>query len=242
MARLGLTEKEISVYIALLEGGPMAVQDIARNSDVNRVSTYAAIDELKRKGLLAESRKGKRKLMIAETPDALLTIIEQKKNELASEESSLTNDILPILKAINVSQPNKPIFKFFEGKDGITKVYDEYVLKTGEIINCGSYETATRAVNEKEEIGYFEEIKKRKIFYRSILEDTALNRRYGELCQGIGFTKFLPEGTKNSSDIVVAGRSLVVLVSYDKLAATLIEDESIAMTIKTYLDFMWERL
>lgn len=241
LLKLNISEKEIATYLVLLENGTLAVQDIARQTGINRVTTYAAIDELKSKGLVAESRKGKRKLFVAENPETLKNLLKQKEDLLAKEMDSLENIILPALKAININQQNKPQIKFFEGVDGINKVYDEYILKEKECINCGSYETATKVISFEDEKEYIQEVKDRKIFYRMILEDTPLNRKFGEMAKGIAHTKFLPVDTKISADIVVAG-PLVALISYDKKSATIIEDESIAQAIKMYLDFMWERL
>jgi sugar-specific transcriptional regulator TrmB len=241
LLQLNLTEKEIATYVSLLELGASSVQNISRQSGINRVSIYEAIDELKVKGLVSESRKGKKKLFVAENPDSILDLIHAQKNKLHAEEHNLQNAILPLLKAINVRQVDKPQIKFFEGADGINRVYDEYILKEKACINCGSYETATKVISFEDEEKYIQEVKERKIFYRMILEDTPLNHQFSEMAKGIAHTKFLPLETKVSADIVVAG-PLVALISYDKKSATLIEDASIAASMKMYLDFMWERL
>lgn len=242
LLQLNFTEKEIATYVALLELGASSVQDISRQTSVNRVSIYEAMDELKSKGLVFESRKGKKKLFVAEDPDSIMELIQGQKAKLHAEEHNLQNAILPLLKAINVRQIDKPQIKFFEGAEGIEKVFDEYIIKGHQdVINCGSYETATRVVSFNHEMAYFQKIKAKKLFYRMILEDTPLNRKFAEASKGVAHTKFLPEGTKTSADIVVAG-SIVALVSYDKVNATLIEDASIAAAMKMYMDFMWERL
>ena len=241
LLQLKLTEKEIATYLMLLENGASTVQDISRASGVNRVSVYSALDELKQKGLVAESRKGKKKLFVAEDPENLERLIAERQEETKMEAQLLQNTILPMLRAINISQENKPQIKFFEGKEGIEQVFEEYILKHKDVINCGSYETAAKVVSEKEELAYFQEIKARKIFYRMILEDTPLNHKFALAAKGIAHTKFLLPETKISADIVISG-AVTALISYDRKTATVIEDTSIAQGIKMYLDFMWERL
>jgi HTH-type transcriptional regulator, sugar sensing transcriptional regulator len=241
LLQLQFTPKEIATYLVLLEQGASTVQDISRATGVNRVSVYDAIAELKQKGLVVESRKGKKKLFVAEDPENLQKIVAQKMEEAKVEEKLLQNTILPLLKAININQEKKPQIKMFEGADGITKVFDEYVLKSHDVINCGSYETATRVVSEKDELKYFQDIEKRKIFYRMILEDTPLNHKFAQASKGIAHTKFLPEETKISADILISG-PVVALISYDKKIATVIEDASIAQAMKMQLDFMWDKL
>ena len=241
LSQLNLTEKEIQTYVSLLEKGKASIQEIARETGVNRVSIYAAIDELKQKGLVSESRQGKRRMYAAESPEGLLEILQEKKAEISKHEDLLQNVVLPMLKAINVRQDNKPQIKFFEGADGIERVFSEYLLRGSDMINCGSYETAIKVMTEEGERAYFKEIQKQKIFYRMLLEDTPLNHKFAELGKGVAHTKFLPVGTQISADIVING-AITVLISYDRKAATVIEDESIAQAIKMYLDFMWDRL
>jgi len=236
-----LTEKEIISYIVLLENGSMSIQEISRFSGINRVTTYAAVDDLKRKGLVAETRKGKRKLFLAENPESLTNLLQEEKERLVKREKMLTTTILPMLKAIDIKQPDKPEIKFFEGADGITKVFDEYILKSPEAINCGSYDTAIKVTSFEAEKKYFQEIRKRNMFFRFILEDTPLNHELAQMGQGITHVKFLPAEIKISADTVVFG-TRTALISYDRKAVTLIEDKSIAAAIKLYLDFMWERL
>jgi len=242
LLQLNLTEKEIMSYLILLQRGALSVQDISRSTGINRVTTYAAIEELKQKGLISESRKGKRKLFVAEDPESIQNLIIEKREKIRKEEKIFENIILPALKAIDINQENRPEVKFFEGADRINKVYDDYVLKASEVINCGSYDTAVRVLTEKYEMDYFHEIKKRRMFYRMILEDTPMNRKFAQLGRGIVHAKFLPIETRISADFVVFGGKYTSLISYDRQTATLIEDESIFQAIKMFMDFMWDRL
>lgn len=241
LLQFNLTEKEILCYVSLLENGSSSIQDISRDSGINRVTIYAAIEELKKKGLISETKKGQRKLFVAENPETLQNIIEDKKNALKTEENILNDFILPTLKAIDVHQENKPQIKFFEGLEGIYKVYDDYILNSANVLACGSYDSVLKISTWEMEKKYIESMRKKKIFFRGILEDTTMNREFDEISKGVMHNKFLPEGTRVSSDILVFG-SMVALISYKKKSATLIEDESIAQAIKMYLEFMWDRL
>lgn len=241
LLQLNLTEKAILCYIALLESGSSSIQAISRLTGVNRVTIYAAVEELKKKGLVFETRKGRRKLLVAESPDELKTILEEKKEQLRAEEKILENFILPTLKAVDMRQENRPQIKFFEGLEGIYKIYDDYILKSPKVLGCGSYDSVMKISNMEVEKKYIEKMRQRKIFFRGILEDTEMNHQFDEISKGVMHNKFLAEGARVSSDILVFG-SMVALISYEKKSATLIEDESIAQAIKIYLEFMWERL
>jgi len=241
LLQLNLTEKEVATYVVLLEQGALPIQDIARNTGINRVTTYAAIDDLKAKGLISESRKGKRKLFVAENPENLENILREKRDGLKREENVLQNIVLPSLRAININQENKPQIKFFDGLEGIYKVYDDYILNNPDVIGCGSYDSVMKVSSWKVEEEYIKKMRRVKILFRGILEDTETNRKFDEISRGVMHNKFLPVGEKVSADILVFG-SMVALISYEKKSATLIEDESIAESIRMYLNFMWDRL
>lgn len=180
---------------------------------------------------------------MAEDPEVLKELIEEKKRSIKKEELSLEKIILPSLHSISGSQDERPRITFYEGISGINKVYDEHILscKRKYLIGCGSYDSAMRATSTREEKIFLGQMKKRKILYKVILEDTPLNRHWAEIGKGMFHVKYLPNGTKVTAD-VHAFDSFVSLTSYDTLVTTLIEEASIAQSIRIYLEFMWDNL
>jgi predicted transcriptional regulator len=240
LLQLGLSESEISIFLTLLQAGPSSVQDISRISGINRVTIYSAVATLEKKGLVAETKKGSRRLFVAERPEELKAIVEEKEEEIQKISLDLGNLVLPVLKAIDVSQENKPEIRFYEGLEGIYKVY-ENMLETKDILGCGSYDSVVKVSSWKEEEKYFHRIKHKKVFYRAILEDTPTNRKFADIAKGIAHFKFLETGVKLSADIHAYGDE-VALMSYEKVTATVIRDATISKSIKTLLEFMWDRL
>ncbi|MBM3256648.1 MAG: hypothetical protein FJZ04_04255 [Candidatus Moranbacteria bacterium] len=239
--QFGLTKKERLTYLALLEKGISSIQEISRLTGVNRVSVYAALDLLIRKGLVSATKKGKRTLFVAENPESFRRILEDEKADIEEKEEIFNNLLLPSLKALDVSEKNRPRFKFYEGERGIDQVYTDYMLKSEEILACGSWDPVMDYASWKDERWYLREIEKRKIFYRQILEDTSINHRFAMIFKGVFHAKFLPTGVSAPADIQVMG-SVTALLSHDKMTATVIEDETIANSLKVYLEFIWERL
>jgi sugar-specific transcriptional regulator TrmB len=240
LLQLGLTESEIGIFLALLQGGPASVQDISRVSGINRVTIYSALANLEKQGLVAETKKGARRLFVAERPEELKMILEEKTEAIQKIHLDLENLVLPVLKAIDLNQENKPEIRFYEGLEGIYKVYDN-MLESHDIIGCGSYDSVMRVSSWKEEENYFHRIKHKKVFYRAILEDTPTNRKFAAIAKGIAHFKFLEEGVRLSADIHAYGDE-VALMSYEKVTATVIHDATIAKSIRTLLEFMWERV
>jgi sugar-specific transcriptional regulator TrmB len=124
LQELGLSPKEIDVYVSMLELGPSSVQDIAKKAGVNRTTTYVMMEKLKGRGLTSCYEKGKKILFCAETPERLMQLIlgEQSRVDAKRDRLQLT---LPRLLAIFNSVEEKPRVRFFDGTDAIAKIHRE---------------------------------------------------------------------------------------------------------------------
>ena len=71
LQQIGLNSTEIDIYLALLEHGKITPANISRITGINRSTTYAAADELKKKGIIEEDLSGKTKYLIALPPERL---------------------------------------------------------------------------------------------------------------------------------------------------------------------------
>jgi sugar-specific transcriptional regulator TrmB len=125
LEKFGLTIKEAKVYLAVLELGQDTILNIAKKAELKRPTVYVTIEELIEKGLVQKLPKGTTTLYAAENPDYLLNILHDR-------EQSIKN-ILPLLKAIYNVEKNKPQIKFYEGKEGVKKIYKD-IYKTKKYI------------------------------------------------------------------------------------------------------------
>ncbi len=118
------TEREAKIYLHCLTAGPSPVQKVARDLKQNRVTVHSAIEQMIKKGLLAESRRGKKRLIIAEDPEALFRIVQRRKNELRVLESNL-DYVVKLLHSVQPVDASTPSVKFYEGVDGFKKMLEE---------------------------------------------------------------------------------------------------------------------
>ena len=78
----GLSAHEAGVYYAGLLLGPTTILKISRLSGIKRTSIYAIMDSLKNKGLMSIQLKGLKQLFVAENPDRLKSVLDQKQQSL----------------------------------------------------------------------------------------------------------------------------------------------------------------
>jgi len=127
LIKLGLSEKEAKVYLAALELAQDTAQNIAKKAGVNRPTTYVILEHLMQMGLISKVEKGKKTLFIAEDPRELENILDKQKREIDDKKQDL-KEIMGELKALNNTNQEKPIVKYFEGEDGLITL-DKYGLE-----------------------------------------------------------------------------------------------------------------
>lgn len=144
LRKLGLTKNASLIYLALLEDGPSLISQISRKTNLHRPMIYRAIKELENHGLISVAPRGKQKRYVAEAPERLETLIGQLKGDFEK--------FMPAIKHLYENRSNKPVLRFFEGKEGITALTDDLVetLKKGEIY----YRYSSRKA-ETEALKYF---------------------------------------------------------------------------------------
>ena len=118
LIEIGLSEKEAEVYLSLLEGDSYSILTLSKKTKINRTTIYSVIKSLLEKGLVSETTINTKTRYLAESPDRLETFINNQKN-LLEENSKKLIDIVPQLKSIQREMGERPIVKYFEGKEGL---------------------------------------------------------------------------------------------------------------------------
>ena len=124
MQKVGLSEKEAKVYLSALELGHAPVQEIARKAKVNRATTYVILEALIKKGVITQTEEASKRLFVAEAPESLRNILAQQRAAIKQREGLLAQ-MLPQLDSVYNLHPNKPVVRFYEGKEGLKTILRE---------------------------------------------------------------------------------------------------------------------
>ncbi len=120
---VGLTDKETDVYLALLELGEETASRVSEIAGLNRVTTYTLLKSIYEKGFCSVHDKNNIQYFKAIKPEQILWLLEEKKNKVKS--------IIPLLKKREKQIQEKPEVSLFEGKKGISAMFD-ILLKDAE--------------------------------------------------------------------------------------------------------------
>lgn len=125
---IGLNEKEIAVYMYLLQVENNSILEIATKTTLKRPTVYLVIDSLLNKGLVSEVQLNKKTHYQAEPPERLETYVERQK-VLLDEHSRRLKDVIPQLKSVQRKEGEKPVVKYLEGRDGVISSLEDFFSK-----------------------------------------------------------------------------------------------------------------
>jgi len=126
LQKIGLSEKESSLYLAGLQTGPATMQELVNSAHLKRATVYELVESLKEKGLIKTILKGKRKIYITEDPQNIFPLIKQKETAL--------HNIMGQLLAIQNHAGKKPSVRIYQGIEGIKEIYEDILSKRADYI------------------------------------------------------------------------------------------------------------
>jgi len=107
LKELGLSEKEILVYLTILQQGKVSQTDIATLTKINRTTVYSVAKELLQKNLIREEN-GKTTYFIARPPEDLGSLVAKEQEVLRKKEHVIQkaiSELEPLMRGTRYSMP-----------------------------------------------------------------------------------------------------------------------------------------
>jgi predicted transcriptional regulator len=234
---LGFSDKEASIYLALLEIGVGSAVGVAHKAGIKRPTAYVILDELIQKGAVFMVPRTKKKLYRATPAQNLFELYESRLQK--------AKEVLPKIQATSKQESYKPQVFLYEGVEGVKESfnYGTKHLAGGEI--KGFYAKATtpevmKMFDSFNEYNNF--LKENGIKTRGISpKDQSLAYfRKKDAEYGRAFKEIPKE--KYSSDIAIEiGDTFVRFFDPVNLQGLVIENQAITKTLAEIFELVWER-
>jgi len=237
LERIGLNQKEVSVYLATLELGEASIQQIAKKSGVKRTTAYDIIESLKKKGLMSQAIRGKKILFSASDPRRLEDEVEEQKHVLKR--------IMPQLLSMANALDSKPKMSFFEGYDGIKDVYkDTLHYGDGELLAWVSEDAIAAFDVEFLDKVYLPKRVEKKIWVRAIAPDVEAMMGYKEVDEkSLRKTRLADaELFPMRVEINLYGKNKIAVMSFEEKFGMIIESQKIFETLQSIFEMNWKAL
>lgn len=239
LEKFGLSRKEASVYLVLLELGHSPVQEIAKKSGINRSTTYVLLNSLSDHGLVSISDKSGLKIYNPAPPERLIQFLEESVKKY-TELVGLAHNVLPELKAMYIGVGPKPKVQFFEGLEGIKTAYEDTLTSQETIRAFASIENMHKALPD-----YFPEYYQRRanknIKIRAIFPDTAeAKERVKHDKQEVREALLVPSDKYAFSPEINIYDDKVVFMSLIEKFSLIIESQEVADALKKSFELAWQ--
>jgi HTH-type transcriptional regulator, sugar sensing transcriptional regulator len=231
--------------LAALELGGTSVQNIAKKSGIHRATTYQCLEKLEEIGLIVTEKIGKKIIFAGQYPHQLITNILDKQNELKKKEVAVSN-LLPELNAIFNYAKNKPRVRFFEGTDGLKKVYEDTLYNNQEVLAFLSVVNPEKNFLKWLYEYYSPERSRRKIKAKVIAPEEKGVERYTTLDKSLNRETRLidPQKYPFSIEIDIYGNNKVAFMSYasKEMFGVIIESKEVYNTMKFIFQLVWNSI
>lgn len=127
---IGLSERDVAIYRALLTLGPSSIRTIADHAGVNRGTTYDALKQMQTMGVVTYLPKGKRRIFTAKEPEVLVELAEEKRSRLDNAVNELKRRIIPELHQLTPDFSAANV-QWYEGDEGIEQVLRDILNRVG---------------------------------------------------------------------------------------------------------------
>lgn len=238
----GLSDKEVAVYIALLELGPSPVRAVAAKSKVNRGTTYDILKALMTEGLVSYFNKATKQYFSVEPPEKIITALAAKQDKLEQIKKQVAES-LPDLKSLYEREGGKPQVRLYEGAGGVRQILEDVLSSVGASKDKLYYVYSAATVRHNVHLA-MPDFSKKRIKQKIKVQTIALGE--GGHLVGLDERRWIPQGKASSKatyEMIYAGK--VAHISLDAASqpiGVVIENIDIYTTQKVIFQTLWDSL
>lgn len=243
LIKTGLTETQAGVYEVLLKFGGQPARLIQARSPFKRGLVYKALEQLEELNLVEKREdKGKVAIFYPRHPFKIKELAEEKHRE--AELSMLTIDgVLGQLSSDFNLVSGQPGVSFFEGVDGLDKVYKDIILIGKDIL-------LFRSIYDEDhpELAKLlsQQIKRQvakgihTLALTPLAEDTPATILNSDE-KNLVTRRIVPkEQFVLDSQIIIYGNKVAIISLKNKIISTIIDNEDINNTWRVIFNYIWE--
>ena len=232
LKQIGLSDKEIALYMGLLELGEASVLAISRKTGIKRPTTYLILDALETRGLVSKTVKGKKTLFSPQHPKQILAEAQQRVKQL--------QEVVPQFEAMMRRSDDRPRIKIYEGKEALDRAYDDLFVVKGEVLfmsNMDIVQDIYARTLQKLDYAIFSP----EFYTRELVEDSETARRYAAKVHSTHRqVRFMPRSfSPFATDIGIFGNNAIITSAKKEYFCVRIESGEVANAFRAMFDAMW---
>ena len=243
LKNIGLNEKEIDVYLMNLELGSQPASTIARRVKIPRNTTRFILDKLVDKGVIEKTKRANTQLYSPEEPKNLINLLESQRVDMNAgidEKISQLNSVMAELESRFRPASTKPRVTFYEGDDGLKKVYED-TLKSGEDLRSFASFDVMHGVLPDYFKTYYQRRVKNKLRIRSVHPDSELAREKTENDRReMRDSRLIPKSMYDFTPEIQIYDNKISITSLKEKLGIIIESHEIYQAMSVIFELAWK--
>lgn len=239
LKNINLTADEIKVYELLLAQGEMSARQVIVGAGLKRGTAYYVLRGLKTKGLVEEFAKYKKSYFRLEPPSRLRDYIEGRVRQIKESSATLESALPEMLSQYNLVL-HKPGIRFYEGKEGLMKIYEDTLRQANsEILVFRSIYDCSVLDNNFFDSYTKERAKKNintKIFSPNLDTDKEIDIKLKKE------RRLLVNLNELETEIDIYGSKVAFLAFRGDNIGTIIESDAVASTMRKIFNALWNKV
>jgi len=237
---LGLSDSEVTVYLAMVSGARTA-RDLVKATGLKRPTVYYALSCLEKRGLTSKTGMAGDKSFSLEPVEKLAVIAKEKALEISKLQNNI-DEMIPALVATSSPTNQKPTVAFYEGVDAVRNAIMEMLYCKNKRIN-----SVAPKQNFFWDIGqdfvelFIEERIKRNIKTKNLWEAPISNKLINQYYKGLSDVRILPEVMhgKFKTSIFLYDNKTLYVSSKNNSYCVLITSKEHTDTMQAWFDGLW---
>lgn len=133
LQEFGFSEKEVKVYLAMLEAGPAVASAIAKKAGIKRSTTYVVLDALAERGMVQTLDRRGIQVYQGAPPEQLVQYLQGMAKRYAGFAEAAKEVVSELPRPRPLENVPKTKVRFFEGEKSVNTVYEDTLASLEDI-------------------------------------------------------------------------------------------------------------
>lgn len=238
LTKIGLSDRETSVYLASLELGLQPASIIAKKTNMNRVTTYQTFRKLVEKGLAFTMVRGGVNYFSVEEPKQLETFIMKKQNALEVTKKKLLEKIEGLAERSNIGFSATKV-RYYEGIEGIKAVYDDILRSEAPLLMLSPSESLPEELYQYLQYSFYPRLQRNKGSFEMVTSAPKNMLMSLGVYDFMTSRVFLVERLEQDVEVILYGENKAAFLNYvQDPHGVLIEDRFIYNALKFHFQVL----
>lgn len=241
----GFSPEQSEIYLSLLDHGPQTAISLAKTTKVKRTYVYKICQELANQNFITIQQKGRTTFFSPLSPNIIINKLSEKKSQIESAEIGI-NNLLPSLLSKYRLIDQKPVITYYEGVEGIKKVYLDTLSENKPILALVETTKVHPEIYKWVTNVYAPMRVKQQMFVKAIVTTGQKTDKYTQLDQAeLRETKIIDsKDFPFEHEINIYGNKVAIIDhnAKDPLIGIIIDSLQISTTFRSWFNLTWSKL